>query len=77
MQNKMIRDILVKTENPESLDRTMQSMGAAVVGGGMPSGYIKVDGCYVVRCFSDYNYIKFVITHQGYGEFVRELPELV
>lgn len=71
------KDILVRTVNPEALDRTVQNFGAAVVGGGMPSGYVMVDGCYVVRCFGDPGFIKFAITNQGYGEVVRELDELV
>lgn len=71
------KDILVRVANPEALDRTVQSFGAAVVGGGMPGGYVKVDGCYVVRCFGNADFIKFAITHQGYGQVVRELKELV
>jgi hypothetical protein len=71
------KDILVKTKNPEALDRTMQSFRAAVVGGGMPGGYVMVEGCYVVRCFGDPGFIKFVIKNQGYGEVVRELEKLV
>ena len=73
----MAKDILVKTSNPDALDRTVQSFGAAVVGGGMSSGYVMVDGCYVVRCFGDPGFLKFAITNQGYGEVVRELEELV
>lgn len=73
----MAKDILVKTSNPDALDRTVQNFGAAVVGGGMPGGYVMVDGCHVVRCFGDPGFIKFVIMNQGYGEVVRELDDLV
>ena len=37
-----VRDLLVKTENPEYLDQTLQHFGAAVVGGGMPGGFVRV-----------------------------------
>lgn len=68
-----VKDILVKTVNPQVLDQALQAFGAAVIGGGgMPGGYIKVNGAYVVRCFSDPDYIKFAITNQGYGEVVHE-----
>lgn len=69
-------DILVRTKNPEHLDRTMNSFSAAVIGGGMPGGYIKEDGCYIVRCFGDPDFIKFVIANQGYGEVVRERTKM-
>ena len=73
----MATDILVKTSNPAALDRTMNFFGAAVVGGGMPGGYVKIESCFVVRCFGDAGFIKSTIETQGYGEFVRELEELV
>lgn len=73
----MAKDILVKTNNPDGLDKIVNGYGAALVGGGMPNGYKIVDGCYVVRCFGDSGFIKFMISNQGYGEFVRELEELI
>lgn len=72
----MAKDILVKTGNPDFLDRTVQHFGAAVVGGGMPDGYVKIDGAYVVRCFGNPDFIKFAITNQGYGEVVGEFDGL-
>lgn len=76
MNQPLARDILVKAGNPEALDRTVQHFGAAVVGGGMPGGYVKVDGAYVVRCFGDIGFLKFAITNQGYGEVVKEFEGL-
>lgn len=72
-----VKDILVVTSNPWVLDAAVQKLGGAVVGGGMPGGYVKVDGCYVVRCFRDPGFIKWAITRQGYGTVVRTLPDLV
>ena len=67
-----VRDILVETNNPDYLDRSINYFGAAVVGGGMPGGYVKVNGAYVVRCFGNAGFIKFAIENQGYGTVVRE-----
>jgi hypothetical protein len=69
-------DILIRTGNPEMLDRTVQQLGPAAVVGG-PDNFVQVDGCYVVRVFGDPRFIKFAITNQGYGEVVRELEELL
>lgn len=71
-----VKDLLVKTENPEFLDQTLQRFGAAVCGGGMPGGFTVIDGAYVVRCFGDSGFIKFIIENQGYGEVVKEYDEL-
>jgi hypothetical protein len=68
-------DILVRTANPELLDRTVQQLGPAVVFQDAHADYVQVDGCYVVRVFGDPGYIKFAITNQGYGEVVRDLEE--
>lgn len=70
-------DILVRTKDPDGLDRVLNQFGAALVGGGMPGGYTMIDECYVARCFADVGFIKFAISNQGYGEFVRELDYLV
>jgi hypothetical protein len=67
------KDILVDTNNPEVLDRTVQAIGAAVVGGGMPGGYETKDGHYIVRCLGDPGFIKFAIDSQGYGKVVGEV----
>lgn len=70
-------DILVRTGNPGMLDQTVQRLpGPPSVVVGAPD-YVMVDGCYVVRVFGDPGFIKFAIDSQGYGEVVRELPELL
>ena len=75
MNEPQATDILVRTANPEMLDRTVQQLGPAVVVGA--PDYIQVDGCYVVRVFGNPGFIKFAITNQGYGEVVRELDGLL
>ena len=70
------KDILVETGNPDILDKTINHFGAAVVGGGMPGGYTKIDGAYVVRCFGNVRFVKFAIENQGYGKVVREFDGL-
>jgi len=66
-------DLLVKTGNPKVLDRTLNMIGAAVVGA---PDYRKVDDCYIVRCFGNADFIKFAINNQGYGEVVGEYNPL-
>ena len=66
MSNK-VTDILVATNNPDDLDRIVMQFSAALVGGGTPEGYRKIDGCYVVRCFGDPGFIVYMINSQGYG----------
>ena len=71
----MHKDFLVKTEYPVELDNTLQPLGAALIGGGgMKSGFAMQDGCYIMRTFTNADFIKFAIKSQGYGEVVRELP---
>lgn len=72
--NVVPTDILVDTKNPASLDRTLASFGAAVVGG---PDYVKVEGYYVVRVFGDPGFVEFAITQQGYGRVIRRLEKLV
>lgn len=79
MEKKAV-DIIVETGNPEYLDTTLQQLPgcvAVVVGGGTPSGYMKRDGGYVVRCFGGLGFLKFAIGKQGYGKVIKELEELV
>lgn len=71
MQLPPVKDLLVETNNPDYLDKSVNYFGAAVVGNGMPGGPVKVDNAYVVRCFSDANFIKFAIENQGYGKVVK------
>jgi hypothetical protein len=72
-------DVLVKTTDPVALDNTVQALPgcvAAVVGG--PNGpFPRVEGAYVVRCFSGKDFLKFAIDQQGYGTVVCELEELL
>lgn len=70
-------DFLVETNNPEYLDKTINSFGAALVGGGMPGGFVKRGDYYVMRVFGNIDFIKFAIESQGYGKIIEELPELV
>lgn len=70
-------DFLVETDNPEYLDKTINSFGAALVGGGMPGGFVKKEGYYVMRVFGNPGYAKFAIESQGYAKIIKELPELV
>lgn len=67
-----VTELLVETANPEALDATVQHFGAAVVGGGVPGGYVKEGDAYVVRCFGDAGFLRFAITNQGYGKVVGE-----
>jgi len=73
---QQVKDILVETGNPEYLDETVQHFGAAVCGGGMPEGFTVINGAYIVRCFSDAAFIKFVIENQGYGKVIHEFDGL-
>lgn len=70
-------DILVETPNPEALDSILQQFGAALVGGGMPRGYARVDDSYVARVFGPAGFIEFMLTNQGYAKVVRRLEEPV
>lgn len=71
------KDLLVKSNNPEWLDQTLQTLGAVVVGGGTPGGFVKIDGAYVVRCLGgSADFVKFAIKNQGYGEVVKEFDGL-
>lgn len=60
--------------NPESLDRTLMSLGKAVLIGG--PNYIKRNGHYVMRVFGNPGYVKFACEHQGYCEILNEIPKV-
>lgn len=68
----MATDFLVETNNPEMLDATLQQMGAVLIGGGMPGGFVKRDGYYVMRVLGNAGYVKFACEHQGYCKIIRE-----
>lgn len=65
-------DFLVETCNPEYLDKSINYFGAAVIGGGMPGGFVTEDGYYIVRCFGNPDFVKFAIENQGYGRVVKD-----
>lgn len=72
------KDFLIECGNPEAFDKTIQQLGAAtLVGGGTEQGYVKKDGCYVMRVFANSSFLKFAIENQGYGKVIRELNELL
>lgn len=71
------KDFLIETNDPFGLDKILNTWGAALVGGGMPGGFVKRGGYYVMRCFGNHGFIKFAIENQGYGKVVKELAELV
>lgn len=71
-------DFLIKCGNPDAFDTTIQQLGAAALIEGNAKGtYLQKDGYYVMRVFGDAGYLKFAIQQQGYGEIIRQLPELV
>lgn len=71
-------DIIVKTNNPKSLDEILHSFGACVVQDDPASGhYMEQDGGYVVRCLTDPRFIEWMLKRQGYGEFIRRCETLV
>jgi hypothetical protein len=72
-------DFLVETANPDYLDSTLQQLPGAqvLVGGGMPGGYVKREGYYVMRVFGDPGFIKFACEAQGYCKIVRQLEQTV
>ncbi len=69
-------DFLIKTNNPQATDRTLQSFGGLMLGGGMPGGYVMHDGCYVVRPMPEGNgFPRFACEKQGYAEVVGDAPD--
>ncbi len=63
----MIKDILVKTDNPDGLDKILNQYGAALVGGGMPTGYVKVDD-YIRRYYRTLSYLSRRYNHSNRHE---------
>jgi hypothetical protein len=62
-------DLIVKTANPDLLDRTVQQLGPAVVVDGSFDG----ETCRV-RVFGPPGFIRYAISQQGYGEIIRQEP---
>jgi hypothetical protein len=67
MTTDQFTDLIVRTANAESLDRTVQQLGRAAVIRDSWNG----ETCDV-RVFGDPGFIRFAITSQGYGEIVGE-----
>lgn len=75
---KPATDIIVKTGNPAALDGILKQFGAVVVQSDLDRPtYMQRDGGYVIRVFGDPSFVKFMIKNQGYGEFIKDLDELV
>jgi hypothetical protein len=71
-------DMIVQCGNPIVLDGILHSFGTAVIQDDLDKPtYMQREGGYVVRCFSDAVFIKFVIEHQGYGRVIKILDKLI
>jgi hypothetical protein len=66
-------DFLIECRNPHVFDKTINSLGAAALIENSPGDYMMRDGYYIMRVFGDPGYIKFAITHQGYGKIIKEI----
>ena len=68
-----MKELLVRTKNPEALDKTLKSLGGLVeqnLDGTYP---FRLDNIYAVRSVSgDIGFLKFSIKNQGYAEIVGE-----
>jgi len=75
---KQATDFLVQCDNPEAFDKTIQSLGSAVLmDGGNKGDYLQKDGYYIMRVFGDAGFLKFAIESQGYGKIIKEFDELL
>jgi hypothetical protein len=79
MMDIQATDIIVDTDNPTYLDKTVQQLGpyAVIQDEESSSGYLWHQGGYVVRCFSNPGYLEFAVTNQGYGKVVKRLDDLL
>lgn len=66
-------DFLVDTPNPLALDRTLQQLGAVLVGG--EGNYLRHEGHYVVRPLGGGGFARFAIEQQGYAKVVGDAPD--
>ena len=66
-------DFLIECNNPESFDKTINSMGAVLCDNGNKGEYIKQDGYYLMRVMGDPGFVKFAIQNQGYGKIIKEV----
>ena len=59
-------DLKIETKNPDLLDKTVNTFGAAVVKDSFDGSTCKV------RCFGNADFVKFACINQGYGKIVSE-----
>lgn len=72
----METDFLVEvTGDPAAVDQTLNQIGAVLVGGGMPGGYVKVDGYFLMRALGNPGFVKFACESQGYCRVVKQLEK--
>lgn len=75
-RTRQATDFLVAADiNPAGVDKTLNLLGPAALVQNS-AGYLKVEGCYVMRVFGDPGYIAFAVEHQGYCKIVRQLENL-
>lgn len=77
MPIKQTTDFLVRSSNPAALDKLLMSNFKSSLVENAPGVYTQIDGCYVVRCRGNGDYVKHAIQQQGYAEFVRELEAML
>ena len=74
MEEQKYTDYLIECGNPEAFDRTINSMGAAMLKQNADNSYPKTaEGYYTMRIIGDPGYIVFAIKNQGYGKVVNKL----
>ena len=75
-RNRKKKELIVETNNPEALDKTINSLGG-VVGQNQDGSYENVGTpfkkLYAVRAISgDIGFLSFSIKNQGYAKIVEE-----
>lgn len=65
-------DILVRTDDPDTLGRALHYLGAAIVATAVDD-YASPEKCYVVRCSAGVEFVEFIIADRGYGKVLRRL----
>lgn len=72
---EMVKDLLVKTGNPQYLDETLQQFGAVVI----TNTWDAATGVCAVRCLPPTQFkrkqIEFILKNQGYGQVVGDTDE--
>lgn len=69
----MKKELIVKTKNPEALDKALHSLGGVVEQVGKGNYVHYSDGTVVVRSINgNVDFLKFAIKNQGYGEVIEE-----